>query len=288
MARKQMTSWKPTSALIAGLLGALVSASCGGSSAPTNIAAGGEATGAPICADGDTRECTGPRACAGGQVCRNAEWGDCDCGLGDGGSAVGGNAGTGATSGSFAQAGVPSGGADLGSAGAAGSRSENINWEDDPCADEGLKNGSGTIDCSNDCPAAFHPQQNSPLACSVKAKCELTTLSIAASEDAGPLPPDTEISEYVHRTPRSSTIDGPCNCPTGQAIFAKYKVGVSLPDSIQLTVRPPWHFGVDPSSTCADEGQQCVDGSGKWEALLWTEYPDAPAVNVAIKLGPCD
>lgn len=45
---------------------------------------------APTCTDGDTRECVGPGACAGGQFCERETWSACDCGSpgGENGSSV--------------------------------------------------------------------------------------------------------------------------------------------------------------------------------------------------------
>ena len=71
-------------------------------------------TGSPAqCAAGDTRVCTGPGACAGGQVCSaDGTWSACDCG--------GGTGGVGGTAGADAGVGGASGSQTGGAAGSAG------------------------------------------------------------------------------------------------------------------------------------------------------------------------
>ena len=77
--------------------------------------------GATACIAGSTRECVGPGACRGGQMCRDdgSGWSGCDCGnLPDAGSAEGGNSpGMG---GSTSRSSTATGGANSSSAGGTG------------------------------------------------------------------------------------------------------------------------------------------------------------------------
>jgi hypothetical protein len=169
-----------------------------------------------------------------------------------------------------------------------GGGGEAIDWNDDPCSLDGIEVGATTLDCAGDCPG-YHPQPSEAVGCAPKAKCELTAPQLVSSDK--PLGPQWENpEEFTNRTPRASTIDGPCDCPNGEPIFAKYRIYVALkdPSIVHLSVRAPWHLGTDPAATCAGEAQQCVEGSGTWNALLWTEYSNAPATNVLAKLGPCE
>jgi fibro-slime domain-containing protein len=103
-------------ALRAGLALALFLAACGGGDGTDSLfssssrsggtgpvdGAAGNGTGAgasETCTPGDTRECVGPGACRGGQMCDDdgAGWGDCDCGAELGGSGGGGTGATGGT-----------------------------------------------------------------------------------------------------------------------------------------------------------------------------------------------
>jgi hypothetical protein len=261
-----------------GSLGALLFAACGGNSlAPNDPGAAGEATVATSCNEGDTRRCVGPGACDGGQVCLGAKWTECDCGSsmsnGGGGQSDAGSPG------------LNQAGQTQSAAGAGGSAPDNIDWDDDPCSGDGLTNGERTIDCSGDCPG-FHPRPGDPVGCAPQAQCQLTSWEVYPSEGAALTMP----TDFAGRTPRASTIDGPCDCPAGQPIFAKFRVHVALTDPalVHLTVRAPWHFGTDSAAACTTAKQQCAQGSGTWNTVLWTESANAPAVNVPMRIGPCE
>jgi hypothetical protein len=250
---------------------------CGGSSITpdtrsTGMAGTSDVTG---CVEGDTRECVGPGACEGGQVCRNRTWSSCDCG--DPGS--GGALGTG--SGPVTAAGE-GGGLPAGTGGDGATTVDEIDWQDDPCMDDGLTTTFRTIDCAGDCPG-FHPMPNE-LECTTKAKCELHGLLIQGESSA------ESPTYFLHRTPRAEMVDGPCECSTGAPIFAKYRITLDFKDepTRRVSVRKPWHLSTDATATCVGETLQCLHGSGRWSVELWTESEAAPAVNVKLEIGACE
>lgn len=271
------------------LVGVALVASCGGSS--LNPSDGQNSAGqenSVNCLDGETRQCVGPGACEGGQVCGASGWEGCDCGAISSAGGAAGRSNANSAAGANTQQGGQ--GADSPTAGAAGvfGDVENIDWNDDPCSVDGIAVDGTTTDCAGDCPG-YHPAPSDIVGgCAPKAKCELTALQILSIDklDSWLLDP----TSFMHRTPRAATIDGPCECQTGTPIFAKYRVHFDFTDTsvVHLKVRPPWHVGTDPSATCASEPQQCVEGSGTWNAVLWTESANAPATNALLKLGPCD
>jgi len=277
--------------LVAGIL-SIVLQSCGGSSVAQNQSTAGQPNTASICEDGDTRQCVGPGACDGGQLCRHSEWEPCDCGggrsTGSGGTTTGGGRSSGDAGARPADGVGGTQEAEGGNTAAGGNGDEaNIDWNDDPCSQDGIVNDLGTIDCAGDC-NGNHPRPSQDLGCAPRNKCELTAVEIFAPIELGDWlkAPTT----FVHRTPRAETVDGPCDCTSGQPAFAKYRVHVALKDAgaVHLDVRPPWHFSSDIMSGCADQPAQCVSRTGTWDVLLWTEYSNAPAVNVKLSAGTCN
>ncbi|HMR77482.1 MAG TPA: SUMF1/EgtB/PvdO family nonheme iron enzyme [Polyangiaceae bacterium] len=121
------------------LLGAAFVASCGG-----DDSSGGDK--AKICQAGDSKSCTGPAGCQGGQVC-NADgtaWGACDCGGGTGGATNdggGATAGLGASGGVGGSAGSAGGGASAGSGGVGGGGNGG--------ASGAGGSGGGSLDCTS-------------------------------------------------------------------------------------------------------------------------------------------
>lgn len=96
-----------------------------GGSGNTGGAQTGGSGGGTNCNPGDTRSCTGPGACQGGQTCeQSGTWGSCDCGSGgtggSGGAAGSTSGGAGGVSGGGGTGGATGGAAGVGGTGGTG------------------------------------------------------------------------------------------------------------------------------------------------------------------------
>lgn len=146
-------------ALVLAAWGAIGLASgCSGDTEGGN-AAGGGAPGA--CTPGETRVCTGPNGCQGGQICHPiGAWPACDCGGGMGGGGAGGSGGGGGAGGSGGGAGS-SGGAG-GSSGDAASDAPGDSGVvfSEPCGNPASVTGQG-LQYSGSV-SLVHPKPGSP------------------------------------------------------------------------------------------------------------------------------
>lgn len=243
--------------------------------------------GQSTCSTGDTRPCTGPGACSGGQVCgKDGSWGTCDCGGGTGGGTgsggIGGAGGASGSSGAGGTAGEPgdagiggmdgsatggSAGSFGGAAGAAGASS------DDPCPPGGVD-----FDCSGQC---------SPLA----SEC----MQVCGPGAVGILIKSRSDFPIVLRTPpmpgANATCTDQCQQPNtvwGLAVFTTFNNG-DAQHGLLVHVQPPYY--VLPTSSgdfCLGAGpqyQSCYAGKADVYAgvSIVTDDPDAPARNVYIE-----
>jgi hypothetical protein len=244
---------------------------------------GGDADSSPdeeLCSPGDTRECVGPGACRGGQICSESGWSDCDCA---GSVAAGGETGgEGNDSRALAGAGgeaPTTGGASTSQAGATG-----IDYTPDECPPT-VGCFTPPLDCGGDCP---HPGCEIP-ECPIVSTCRMEVYGTKV------LSTELDTDTAIARIPSAATIGGPCECASGTPIVAKFLTDLVPPQPTDVThyeVRLPWHLGLPTDGTqCAPVAPtQCQnhDRYSPYNRLqAWTTDPDAPAVNVHMKRGPC-
>jgi hypothetical protein len=250
------------------------------------LGCGGGSDGDGSCRQGDTRQCTGPGSCTGGQVCdAEGEWSACDCGGGSSGASTGGSGGGGmSTGGSGPTAGT--GGAPS-SGGSTGGQGASAGWEDDPCEMEYLR-----ASCDPSCV----PEDQREDLCEEDMAC--STFTNHTFQDFG-----TTLARrrYVFRTPSGSDETFRCDCDVQELHGIRVRVGRGPSSSswrARITVGEPWRiydagafYGVCDSShggnidRFAINGEACAIYSSGSPTDFWilTNVPDAPARNVVFE-----
>jgi len=285
---------------------------CGGTSAPGNASSpsagsgglggaaqnqegtqnqGGSAA-SMACPTGETRECVGPAACRGGQVCGSGAWSACACG--SGGAPQGGTEGVG---------GSDAGGV-AGAAGVAGAENGGAPPESaDPCPTPNANASLPPWTCATDC---FAQRKIDNIICGYPqfypTPCTNYDPTFGGIIN---LPQSITAGEILVRTPGAATVGGPCACAKGVPIVAKLLFDAVPNDAwpykfgqyhIRVTVRPPWHVGLvnDTVDCAAADPAQCenlanvgVQGGNRSNLQIWTEDPAAPPVNVEMAPGDC-
>ena len=261
-------------------LGLVLVAACGSTTPGTPQGDAGAASSDEACSQGDTRECVGPGACRGGQECGKTGWGACDCGGSSAAGASGNEAGA-HLGGSGGEAGALTSG---GASDSDGGEPAGVNYEPDACpATEGCF--TPNLNCGGDCPR----KGCTPGDCIVVSKCRMEGDAIPTFSR------QLDADEAVVRLPPAAAIGGPCDCPNGPPIFAKFLSGVNSQEpsvALHYEVRLPWHLGLPTDSTlCAPAAvSQCQNhdrSSASSRLQVWTTDPNAPPVNVRVRRGAC-
>lgn len=273
---------------IAGIA-ALIANACGSDSSS------GEEKG---CEPQSTRECVGPAACKGGQVCgADGKWGACDCGGGTGGSGSGGTGGTGpggggsgGTGGSSASGGTSAtGGTGASTSGGTGGATDAGDASADQDAADAFDTGVGPNDdpCPTDpinvnCSTSCGPKTSGCGACDYLP----TTSNFVTDQNLA--------NHYVMRTPSNpGLLGGNCawGCKDAGATPAYYLVAIykGVQGAFKVTVGKPWkvHVTNDASGLCLTDKyvNGCFKASIGTNLHFWvaTDDPSAPARNIVIE-----
>jgi hypothetical protein len=201
-----------------------------GSKGSAGVSAGAD-SGAPnsggsssaACTPGDTRGCTGPGACAGGQQCEDdGAWGACDCG-GAGGATGGGGGSAGAT----ASGGASGVGGDAGSGGAPF------------VCPEGL-----SMNCSHDCGGPTN--------------CNDVCQSTWDEESDPPLLIVQPGATHILRTGEASGTDCKCSAYSGYAQVLTALVPSDLSYRVSVS-DPAWSVDIVYDGNCFGDGPAYLD-----------------------------
>lgn len=285
-----------------------IATACGGTSTPgspsLNDASGGvggaseNPGGSAVpgtCTPGDTRQCVGPAACRGGQVCESETWSACDCGSSAGGDAPQGFGGVGGSEpAATGGAGAAAAGGDSGGAPAELA---------DACPSPNANDQLPPWNCADDC---FKQRVIDREICSSPKLC--TNADASGFGGIIDLPKAINAGDILLRTPSASRVGGPCACNKGVAIAAKllfdavpddawpYQASSGTAYHIHVTVRLPWHVGLVADAVdcappnpaqCQDLGFVNVKGGNSSNLQIWTEDLAAPPVNAEMAPGEC-
>ena len=236
-----------------------------------SIAGRADAGNGPIgtCNPGDTRPCTGPAACRGGQSCRaDAQWSACDCGD----ATTGGRGGTDGVAGDGGAGGTvdeqPSGGGgSSGDTAVGGGAGTGIGVLDEPCLTDSID-----VDCSGHC---------APRASICDKACP-STIAMPPLRDG----------LIIARLPSHPKADCTCNSSKAPFIDAEPAVyALAFEESevsttqFVLSVPEPWKITYAYETGCASKVSQvqCIVGLTRF--TVWTSDPNAPAVNLVVRAG---
>jgi hypothetical protein len=229
-----------------------------------------------VCAAGETRVCTGPGACAGGQQCTSGQWSVCECGStgGSGGGSTGGSAGSGSSgSGGTGNSSAGGTGGNAGSSATGGSSNDAgqdadpgdpPGPNDDPCPTEEID-----LNCSTQCGAGPDP------ACAGPDLCNMQVTITSESQ----LP-------FIVRLP-DKMINTGCSCLNGgqQPIFVlTMKIGAGIPYELEATVGAPWWVAGGPGNCLDTSGwaKGCSFFPSSISLAVATSYPNAASRNLII------
>lgn len=274
-----MSNWsrRPSGALLLGttafsiILAVALASACGGNSSLSPGGHAGQAGTSSGCAVGETRECVGPGACPGGQLCTQQGWAACECDSGGSGGAAGAPSSPAGGESDVSPAGDGAGGASI----AAGPRPN-----DQECPDQSW------LDCSGQC--------GKPTAECAAGRCgtfygkDQLELSLTDADLTEPL---------VIRTPVVG--DEPCTCAGTKPLVYPGLLRIHIAESSERTqpvfvVTPdPWRVDIggiyDACYGAGPDLSSCTSIPPSLDALVTivTEDASAPVVNVMLKKS-CD
>lgn len=263
--------------------GPLVSRGGASGSAGASNMGGAASSGAPTnqgsCSIGDTRTCVGPGACTGGQVCgEDGRWAMCDCGDASGGPSNGGASGAAGSDNAGA-----GGESEQGASGAGGTG-------DDGAATAGA-GGAADLDTDQPCPSVPIKADCSGLCTATKGLCVVDPVCPTKVRADYP-----NLGDVIVRTPSRPVANCGCSpgvAPSGYWMHVDFKgAGVA---HWHVSVPGPWHvkpLGIGPLCESKKNLSSCAAFSTPLDNLdggleVWTEEPDAPAINLFVEAGEC-
>jgi hypothetical protein len=244
----------------AGTSGASPAGNAGVSTAGSGGAAGSGVSGmntggvagssSAVCTQGDTRTCTGPGACSGGQLCgSDGNWGGCDCGAG--GEGAGG-----------ANAGGSGGGLSAG---------------DDPCPATPI-----AVDCSEQCGGM---KGDCPYSTASSDKCRrYVQVPVFQSGAVVARTPSHPGSDPNCTCSSGTAVVYALDILAQSESASNGHIAISPPWYFGSASDP---YGCEPFSGYVSSCMPLTGNAALDNEVIWTTDSNAPAININVQTGPC-